>query len=193
MTRTRFIGKTVLITGAGTGMGRAAALRLVAEGAELVLVGRRPEPINRLLGEIEASGGAAIAIAGDIADNEAVAAIVEKTIARFGRLDAVFANAGVLGEFKPLAVTDGDDFDALRDQSQGYLLHDQTVPALPGRRQHSHQRLVDSSRRDAGCWSLCQHEGGVACDDADPGGGARTSQRQDQCHQSRDYSHTHGG
>ncbi|MDR9758185.1 SDR family NAD(P)-dependent oxidoreductase [Rhizobium redzepovicii] len=115
MTRTRFIGKTVLITGAGTGMGRAAALRLVAEGAELVLVGRRPEPINRLLGEIDASGGAAIALAGDIADNEAVAAIVEKTIARFGRLDAVFANAGVLGEFKPLAVTDGDDFDALID------------------------------------------------------------------------------
>lgn len=113
MTQTRFIGKTVLITGAGTGMGRAAALRLLAEGAQLVLVGRRPEPINRLLGGIEASGGAAIAIAGDIADNDAVAAIVEKTIARFGQLDAVFANAGVLGEFKPLAVTDADDFDAL--------------------------------------------------------------------------------
>ena len=113
MTQTRFIGKTVLITGAGTGMGRAAALRLLAEGAQLVLVGRRPEPINRLLGEIEASGGAAIAIAGAIADNDSVAAIVEKTIARFGQLDAVFANAGVLGEFKPLAVTDADDFDAL--------------------------------------------------------------------------------
>jgi NAD(P)-dependent dehydrogenase (short-subunit alcohol dehydrogenase family) len=46
-------------------------------------------------------------------DNEAVAATIEKTIARFGRLDAVFANAGVLGEFKPLAVTDADDFDVL--------------------------------------------------------------------------------
>ncbi|MBY4613278.1 SDR family NAD(P)-dependent oxidoreductase [Rhizobium redzepovicii] len=134
MTRTRFIGKTVLITGAGTGMGRAAALRLVAEGAELVLVGRRPEPINRLLGEIEASGGAAIAIAGDIADNEAVAAIVEKTIARFGRLDAVFANAGVLGEFKPLAVTDGDDFDALIDTNlKGtFFTIKQCLPFLKG-------------------------------------------------------------
>ncbi|MBY4591643.1 MULTISPECIES: SDR family NAD(P)-dependent oxidoreductase [Rhizobium] len=134
MTRTRFIGKTVLITGAGTGMGRAAALRLVAEGAELVLVGRRPEPINRLLGEIEASGGAAIAIAGDIADNEAVAAIVEKTIARFGRLDAVFANAGVLGEFKPLAVTDGDDFDALIDTNlKGtFFTIKQCLPFLEG-------------------------------------------------------------
>nr|WP_244432357.1 MULTISPECIES: SDR family NAD(P)-dependent oxidoreductase [Rhizobium] len=113
MTQTRFIGKTVLITGAGTGMGRAAALRLVAEGAQIALVGRRPDPIRQLLSEIEASGGAAIAIACDIADNEAVAATVEQTIERFGRLDAVFANAGVLGEFKPLAVTDADDFDAL--------------------------------------------------------------------------------
>ncbi|PDT07415.1 SDR family NAD(P)-dependent oxidoreductase [Rhizobium sp. M1] len=113
MTQTRFTGKTVLITGAGTGMGRAAALRLVAEGANLVLVGRRPAPLDQLLFEIETSGGAAIAIAGDIADDAAVAAIVEKTIARFGRLDAVFANAGVLGEFKPLAATDADDFEVL--------------------------------------------------------------------------------
>jgi NAD(P)-dependent dehydrogenase (short-subunit alcohol dehydrogenase family) len=94
MTRTRFMGKTVLITGAGTGMGRAAALRLVAEGAQVVLVGRRPDPISQLLSKIETSGGAAIAIACDIADNKAVAATIEKTIARFGRLDAVFANAG---------------------------------------------------------------------------------------------------
>ena len=113
MARTRFAGKTVLITGAGTGMGRAAALRLAAEGAQLVLVGRRPEPIRHLASEIDAGGGAAIAIACDISENDEVAVAVEKAIARFGRLDAVFANAGVLGEFKPLAVTVAEDFDVL--------------------------------------------------------------------------------
>ncbi|TIP30396.1 MAG: SDR family oxidoreductase [Mesorhizobium sp.] len=113
MAQTRFMGKTVLVTGAGTGMGRAAALRLADEGAQIALVGRRYDPISQLQADIEAAGGSAVAIACDIADNDAVAATVGKTIERFGRLDAVFANAGVLGDFKPLAVTDADDFDVL--------------------------------------------------------------------------------
>lgn len=106
MAQNRFTGKTILITGAGTGMGRAAALRLVEEGGQVALVGRRPEPISQLQSEIETAGGTAIAIACDIADNEAVAAAVQTTMTRFGKLDALFANAGVLGEFKPLAVTE---------------------------------------------------------------------------------------
>ncbi|NKM56205.1 SDR family NAD(P)-dependent oxidoreductase [Rhizobium anhuiense] len=113
MAQNRFTGKTVLITGAGTGMGRAAALRLVEEGGQVALIGRRPEPIGQLQSEIEAAGGTVIAIACDIADNDAVAAAVQTTITRFGKLDALFANAGVLGEFKPLAVTEADEFDAL--------------------------------------------------------------------------------
>ena len=113
MTQNRFTGKTIFITGAGTGMGRAAALRLVEEGGQVVLVGRRPEPINVLQSEIEAAGGAALAITCDIADNDAVAAAVQSTIARFGKLDALFANAGVLGDFKPLAQTGSDELDAL--------------------------------------------------------------------------------
>jgi NAD(P)-dependent dehydrogenase (short-subunit alcohol dehydrogenase family) len=113
MAQNRFSDKTVLITGAGTGMGRAAALRLVAEGAQVALIGRRPDPINELLSDIESLGDRAIAIACDIADSDAIAAAVEKTIARFGRLDALFANAGVLGEFKPLETTEASDFDML--------------------------------------------------------------------------------
>ncbi|CAN7534835.1 SDR family NAD(P)-dependent oxidoreductase [Rhizobium sp. LjRoot254] len=113
MAQNRFTGKTVFITGAGTGMGRAAALRLVEEGAQVALIGRRPHPINELRSEVEAAGGIAIAIACDIADNDAVAAAVQTTVGQFGKLDAVFANAGVLGDFKPLAVTEADEFDAL--------------------------------------------------------------------------------
>lgn len=113
MSQLRFTGKTVFITGAGTGMGRAAALRVAEEGGKVALVGRRPDPITDVQSEIEAAGGTAIAIACDIADNEAVAAAVQTTIAQFGTLDAVFANAGVLGEFKPLAVTEAEELDAL--------------------------------------------------------------------------------
>ncbi|MDQ0561957.1 NAD(P)-dependent dehydrogenase (short-subunit alcohol dehydrogenase family) [Rhizobium mesoamericanum] len=113
MTQNRFTSKTILITGAGTGMGRAAALRLVEEGGQVVLVGRRPDPIHTLQSEIEAIGGTAIAIACDIADSEAVALAVQTTIDRFGKLDALFANAGVLGDFQPLAETTADELDAL--------------------------------------------------------------------------------
>ena len=94
-------------------MGRAAALRLVEEGGQVALIGRRFGPIDELQSEIESAGGTAIAIACDIADDGAVAAAVQTTVERFGKLDALFANAGVLGEFKPLDLTDGDDFDVL--------------------------------------------------------------------------------
>ncbi|WP_064710082.1 SDR family NAD(P)-dependent oxidoreductase [Rhizobium bangladeshense] len=113
MMQSRFTGKTILITGAGTGMGRAAALRLAAEGGQVALIGRRPEPINELRSEIEKAGGAAIAISCDIADNSAVEAAVQATVSHFGKLDGLFANAGVLGEFKPLDKTEVDELDTL--------------------------------------------------------------------------------
>ncbi|MCP8690100.1 SDR family NAD(P)-dependent oxidoreductase [Marinobacterium sedimentorum] len=113
MAGSRFKGKTVLITGAATGMGRAAALRLTAEGAQLVLIGRRREPLDELVAEIEAAGGEALAIACDISHSEAVSAAVAEAVTRFGRIDGLFANAGVLGEIKPLAEIETDDFDAL--------------------------------------------------------------------------------
>lgn len=115
MTQNRYTGKTIFITGAGTGMGRAAALRLVEEGGQVVLVGRRPDPIDTLRSEIEAAGGTAMAIACDISDSEAVQSAVQASIERFGKLDALFANAGVLGDFKPLAETTADELDALID------------------------------------------------------------------------------
>lgn len=87
-----------MVTGAGTGMGRAAAARLAAEGARLALVGRRPEPLRKIADDIAASGGAALTLACDIGDEQAVTRAVDETLARFGRLDGLFANAGVLGD-----------------------------------------------------------------------------------------------
>lgn len=109
----RFTGKTILITGAGTGMGRAAALRLAEEEASLVLIGRRQAPLAALEAEIAAAGGVAMALACNIASEDEVAAAVARSLARFGRIDGLFANAGVLGTFAPLAQIDLRQLDEL--------------------------------------------------------------------------------
>lgn len=115
MLQSRFSGKTILVTGAGTGMGWAASLRLAQEGAQLVLIGRRPAPLEELTAEIESARGKALAITCDISRNEEVSAAVTQALTRFGSIDGLFANAGILGNIKPLAETETDDFDALID------------------------------------------------------------------------------
>jgi NAD(P)-dependent dehydrogenase (short-subunit alcohol dehydrogenase family) len=109
----RFETKTIIVTGAGTGMGRAAAMRLADEGARVFLIGRRPQPLDRLASEIGARGGCAVPIACDIGDASAVAAMARQAAGADGRIDGLFANAGLLGAFKPLADTDLADFDGL--------------------------------------------------------------------------------
>ena len=110
MPQSRFAGKTILITGAGTGMGHAAARRLAKEGAALVLIGRRAAPIETLASEIASEGGTAFPIAGDISDQAAICTLIQEISKRFRRLDGVFANAGVLGRFGPLAQSDETTF-----------------------------------------------------------------------------------
>ena len=109
----RFAKKTIVITGAGTGMGRAAAIRLAEEGARIVLVGRRAEPLEQVAAEINAMGGAATAIPCDIGKAEAVAGLFRQVADMSGRIDGLFANAGVLGQFKPLVDTEIADFGDL--------------------------------------------------------------------------------
>lgn len=94
-------------------MGRAAAIRLAREGARTILVGRRSEPLEQLASEIKTEGGLACPMACDIGAEETVKAMVERAVADSGRIDGLFANAGILGEFKPLAETEAANFDAL--------------------------------------------------------------------------------
>lgn len=109
----RFLGKTVLITGGGTGMGKAAALRFGREGANVVIAGRRPEALNLVVAQIQAGGGNALAISADVADPEQVAALVQKTVTTFGGLHMAWNNAGILGTFAPLQDLSLVDFDAV--------------------------------------------------------------------------------
>lgn len=90
----RLQGKVALVTGGGTGIGRATAELLAAEGAAVVLMGRRPEPLAEVVAAIVAAGGQALACPGDVSDEAAVAAAVADASAAFGGLDVVVNNAG---------------------------------------------------------------------------------------------------
>jgi len=87
-------GNTILITGGGSGIGKASALALAREGFEVVVAGRRPEPLNAVVGEIEKLQVKALGVPTDVSDPASVEALFAKAKATFGRLDVLFNNAG---------------------------------------------------------------------------------------------------
>jgi NAD(P)-dependent dehydrogenase (short-subunit alcohol dehydrogenase family) len=93
--RRDYPGRTVLVTGAGSGLGRAIALRFAAAGARIVAMDREPSGIDSLQSELAGRGNECLAIAGDVTDSASCAAAVAATIARFGSLDVLVNNAGI--------------------------------------------------------------------------------------------------
>eukprot|EP01031_Cornospumella_fuschlensis_P011938 gene11938-14598_t len=96
--------KTAIVTGASSGIGFEAAKLFAKEGAKVVAVARRGEALERLVEEITAAGGVAVALAGDIKDEQCVRESVALAVSRFGGLDIAFNNAGSMGALG--AVTD---------------------------------------------------------------------------------------
>ena len=90
----RLTGKVALITGAGSGIGRASALLFAAEGAQVAVAERNAETGRRTAEEIEKAGGEALFIATDVAEPAQVEAAVAQTVTRFGGLDVIYNNAG---------------------------------------------------------------------------------------------------
>ena len=87
-------GKVALVTGGGSGIGKASALALAREGFAVVVAGRRPEPLNAVVGEIEAMQGKALGVPTDVGDPASVETLFAQTKSTFGRLDVLFNNAG---------------------------------------------------------------------------------------------------
>lgn len=108
-------GKAVMITGASSGIGEAAARLFAAEGAAVTLVARRADRLRKVAEEIEGQGGRALVAAGDVTTPGDVERAVARTVETYGRLDAAFNNAG-WGSIGPLLhETDDAVFDQIMD------------------------------------------------------------------------------
>lgn len=111
----RFEGKVVVVTGAGSGIGRASAIRLAQEGAAVTLTVRNLDAGARVAEEIVAAGGRALVLAVDVTRPDDVATIVPRTLEAFGRLDGAVNNAGVSPEATLLADYDDDLWNSVLD------------------------------------------------------------------------------
>ena len=87
--------KVAVVTGAGTGIGKAVAVAFLKNGYRVVLAGRRREPLEQAIAEAAAASGAALAVPTDVSDPESVGALFARTRQTYGRLDVLFNNAGV--------------------------------------------------------------------------------------------------
>ncbi|MFD5646591.1 SDR family NAD(P)-dependent oxidoreductase [Streptomyces anulatus] len=111
----RFTGKAVLVTGAGSGIGRAVALAFAAEGASVVAAGRTTASLDETVALIEKEGGSAVAVTADVTRSEDVRTLVRRTVEHFGSLDVAVNNAGVFRGGAPVADLPEDDWRTLLD------------------------------------------------------------------------------
>ncbi|GAA3431349.1 SDR family NAD(P)-dependent oxidoreductase [Kutzneria kofuensis] len=96
-----FTGKVAIVTGAGSGMGRATAVLLAGRGAAVTVVGRRANKLDEVVEEIEKAGGRALAVSADVGDAADVERAVAETVSHFGALHYAVNNAGVAGRQIP--------------------------------------------------------------------------------------------
>jgi len=127
--------KTIIITGASSGIGAAAALLFAAEGANLVLGARRQAELDRVAGQIEQSAGHARVLAGDVTEQSYNSALVELALAEFGGLDGAFNNAGVMGDTGPVPDMDSANWDRViaTNLTSAFFAAKAQIPALTER------------------------------------------------------------
>ena len=114
--------QVVIVTGAGSGIGRAAATAAAQDGARVVLAGRRVDPIAEAVEVIEAAGGTAIAVPCDVTSRDDVESMVQQTAETWGRVDVLISNAGVM-PLAPLAECRIDDWEHVIDVNLKGLLY----------------------------------------------------------------------
>ena len=127
--------KVAIVTGASSGIGRATARLFAREGARVVVSGRRSAELDALVSDIEAEGGQAIAVPGDIKHEQVAKALVDTAVDRFGGLDVAFNNAGMVGEIKPITEMSLDAWHEMLDTNlaSAFLGAKYQVPAMLAR------------------------------------------------------------
>src|SRR5882724_2259210 len=106
-------GKVALVTGGGSGIGRATALRLATEGAKIMIADYVPEGAERAVKMIKEAGGEASCVVADVSIAKQVETIVNSTIQIYGRIDCAFNNAGIEGRFSDTVQCTEENFDRI--------------------------------------------------------------------------------
>jgi NAD(P)-dependent dehydrogenase (short-subunit alcohol dehydrogenase family) len=151
VTAHRFEGKNVIVTGAGQGIGRAIADRFAAEGADVMLVGRRREPLEQAERAISAAGGHAWVHQGDVSDSAQVAAAIAAAMERWSRIDVLVNNAGIAEEAPFLEIEEASWDRVLGTNLRGAFLIAQRVAreqAATGGGSIVHIASIDASGGD---------------------------------------------
>ena len=124
-------GSVCIITGASSGIGKASALALANEGANIVLTARRKHRLDELVETIQASGSQAVAVTGDASEEETATRTIAAAKERFGKVDILINNVGI-GIYKSLIDTTAEDYDAMIDSNvrSTFLFTRHTVPLM---------------------------------------------------------------
>jgi NAD(P)-dependent dehydrogenase (short-subunit alcohol dehydrogenase family) len=138
----RFDGKTVLVTGASSGIGRETALAFAAAGANVVLAARRAAALTKIATQARAAGAKALVVATDVTDAASVKACFRKAVARFGRIDVVVNNAGIMLP-SPVAELDPADLQRMLDVNLFGALHVMQAALRQMRRQPEGGQIVN--------------------------------------------------
>ncbi|MFJ8308037.1 MULTISPECIES: SDR family NAD(P)-dependent oxidoreductase [unclassified Streptomyces] len=139
----RFDRRTVLVTGAGSGLGRAVALAFAAEGARVAVAGRTASTLAQTVALIEEAGGTATAFTADVSDSAAVRALVAAVVERFGSLDVAVNNAGVFRGGAPVVELSDDDWQTLMSVNVTGVLHALQAEIAQMRTQESGGAIVN--------------------------------------------------
>ncbi len=135
--------KVILITGASSGIGEATARTLASQGASVVVGARRIDRLEKLVAEITAAGGKAIACAVDVTQREDVQSFADYALNKFGRIDVIINNAGVM-PLSPVAALKVDEWDRMIDVNIRGVLHG-IAAVLPTMQHQSSGHVINIS------------------------------------------------